>query len=661
VKKLRWLIPLCFQILALAQPVLRLKVPPIAPGSYTVAPGEGRIHVIVQFQDVPTAITLQALTARGAVVIQYVPDNAYLITIDATVDLQGLGIVFGGALTPAQKISPLIANADPAVIRGYYLVEFHRDVDPTAARRLILNLPVQLVENPDLATRHLLVYIPDPGRETEILANLASLDPVDYVFPASTDLIQGSVSAVYAEMLSQNISTVGDGWDGPGLNPVTLSYFFSHLTALLPEVTTHAEILRAMAGWADVAQITWTPGGTASANRAVNILFAQGDHGDGFPFDGPGGTLAHTFYPPPLSTEPLAGDVHFDDTESWHTGSYVDLFSVALHELGHALGLAHSDDPTAVMYPYYKLTSALAQRDKDSILTLYAARTQTTGPPLAPLTLTVNASASDTTAASISLSGTVTGGSGTRAVSWATSAGEYGAASVSGTNWTSAGIPLNIGFNSITFTATDATGNVYRAVTVTRQDSIPSGLALTVNAPPATTALASISLSGTITGATGVAYVRWSLAGSYGTASTNGTNWVAANIPLVVGVNSITVRATDAHGTVSQTVSVTRQTAAPPPPPPGTDTAAPALTITYPASTSVATSLSWLTFKGTASDPSGVASVTFSTNTGGSGTASGTTQWSASIPLLVGSNQVIVRATDTAGNMSWRSVVVTRR
>jgi hypothetical protein len=53
--------------------------------------------------------------------------------------------------------------------------------------------------------------------------------------------------------------------------------------------------------------------------------------------------------------------------------------------------------------------------------------------------------------------------------------------------------------------------------------------------------------------------------------------------------------------------------------------------------------------------------VTWSTNTGGAGSASGTTQWNAAIPLLVGTNQVIIRATDTVGNVTWRSVTVTRR
>jgi hypothetical protein len=183
----------------------------------------------------------------------------------------------------------------------------------------------------------------------------------------------------------------------------------------------------------------------------------------------------------------------------------------------------------------------------------------------------------------------------------------------------------------------------------------PGPLALTINAPPATTTASTMSLSGTVTGGSGSPAVSWTNSmGSFDGSSITGSNWVISNIPLSIGVNNITVTAADATGSVSRIVSVTRTAGV-------ADTTGPALTITYPSSTSVATTLASFNFKGNASDPSGVASVTWSTNTGGAGTASGTTAWSAAIPLLVGFNQVIIRATDTAGNVSWRSVVVARR
>jgi hypothetical protein len=45
----------------------------------------------------------------------------------------------------------------------------------------------------------------------------------------------------------------------------------------------------------------------------------------------------------------------------------------------------------------------------------------------------------------------------------------------------------------------------------------------------------------------------------------------------------------------------------------------------------------------------------------GSGQASGSSDWSASVPLLVGNNTVTIRAYDVAGNSAWRTVTVVRR
>jgi hypothetical protein len=46
---------------------------------------------------------------------------------------------------------------------------------------------------------------------------------------------------------------------------------------------------------------------------------------------------------------------------------------------------------------------------------------------------------------------------------------------------------------------------------------------------------------------------------------------------------------------------------------------------------------------------------------GGSGTATGTTNWTAQIPLQRGWNYITIRATDLAGNTTWRTILITRR
>lgn len=76
--------------------------------------------------------------------------------------------------------------------------------------------------------------------------------------------------------------------------------------------TVRALMHYALKVWSDITPLNFHE--VAGSTADIQIDFSTADHNDRYPFDGPGGTVAHAFFPGDHHT---AGDTHFDDDEAW--------------------------------------------------------------------------------------------------------------------------------------------------------------------------------------------------------------------------------------------------------------------------------------------------------------------------------------------------------
>ena len=314
-------------------------------------PDSHNVHAMLQFAEVPTESDLEELKAAG---VSFLGKGAgRVMAVSAAKGVLASGTVTSkarwvGKFRAVDKISQRLGVSQSRPARKV-LVSFFDDVLESDALATAAAADVSVYGNGFIAGKYMVVT----ASSVQITA-LASHDNVSWIAPSPDFLTSGQPVYAY-DTSSLPFEVVGEGWDGPGLGSADLGWFFVNSTDDLDVDTQKQKVLDMMKEWSAYAALTWHENTAEGRSRAIDIGWYVGDHGDGSPFDGEGGVLAHAFFPDDINPEPIAGDLHFDDDETWTVSPSggISLPWVALHELGHSLGLGHSDDPSAIMFPFY--------------------------------------------------------------------------------------------------------------------------------------------------------------------------------------------------------------------------------------------------------------------------------------------------------------------
>lgn len=229
-------------------------------------------------------------------------------------------------------------------------------------------------------------YLRADDARTDILDQTTSMALVKYQSLHGLPLT-GRFDEATKEMMSRSRCGVPDLNPDTGVaftttcawNKDTLTYAFGTGTGDVGGDDERQAVRRAMATWSAAVQIAFREVGTGD-NPDFQISWTQANCGDTSMV---GSVLAHADYPPGCGFygNALPRPFHFDDQEhTWCIGSVsgqYDIETIALHEIGHILGLDHSTVSGAVMFKSVSANSTnrvLAPDDLEGIRKLYPLR-----------------------------------------------------------------------------------------------------------------------------------------------------------------------------------------------------------------------------------------------------------------------------------------------
>lgn len=146
-----------------------------------------------------------------------------------------------------------------------------------------------------------------------------------------------------------------------------LTFYFHNCPTRLDCSAAHGAVREGFQTWANVSSLTFTEVNNVS-QADIEVTFTSNDP-EGY-LGTPGGTLAYNYFPR------YGGDMFIDDAEPWTIGDRgdLDLYLTATHEIGHGIGIDHSEYKDALMYPYAGFATELGEDDIQAVQELY-------GPP----------------------------------------------------------------------------------------------------------------------------------------------------------------------------------------------------------------------------------------------------------------------------------------
>lgn len=165
--------------------------------------------------------------------------------------------------------------------------------------------------------------------------------------------------------------------DGTNLGGVVSNLFAKFNARFGSSIAWQNQILRAAQQWALQTNLNFTLVAD-NGSESGSGLYMEGDPGfgdirvGGYAFGR--SSLAMAYLPPPATNYSLAGDIAFNTSQTFNIGSTYDVFTVAMHEIGHALGLGHSTTNSAIMAANYSGSkNGLNGDDVSGIRKIYSA------------------------------------------------------------------------------------------------------------------------------------------------------------------------------------------------------------------------------------------------------------------------------------------------